>query len=68
MSADPIVYKEGMLLKRQRGLRANNTRKLKFQERFCCLTNTSLDYYDPLPKKRVSVQHCIRNVTAAAAS
>ena len=48
------VYKEGLLYKRQRGLHGNQ-KKLKFQERFCRLTSHSLDYYDPSPKKRVSV-------------
>lgn len=47
------VYKEGLLFKRQRGLHGNQ-KKLKFQERFCRLTQISLDYYDPNPKKRVS--------------
>ena len=51
---DPVVYREGMLYKRQRGLKQGNAKKLKFQERFCRLTCTSLDYYDPNPKKRVS--------------
>lgn len=46
------VYKEGLLYKRQRGL--HSTKKLKFQERFCRLTQISLDYYDPSPRKRVS--------------
>lgn len=50
---DPVVYREGMLFKRQRGLKTGNAKKLKFQERFCRLTCTSLDYYDPNPKKRV---------------
>lgn len=53
---DPVVYREGMLFKRQRGLKTGNAKKLKFQERFCRLTCTSLDYYDPNPKKRVSLQ------------
>jgi hypothetical protein len=53
---DPVVYREGMLLKRQRGLKTGNAKKLKFQERFCRLTCTSLDYYDPNPKKRVSLR------------
>ncbi len=53
---DPVVYTEGLLLKRQRGLRQGNAKKLKFQERFCKLTSTSLDYYDPQPKKRVSIK------------
>lgn len=48
------VYKEGLLFKRQRGLQHGNQKKLKFQERFCRLTQISLDYYDPNPKKRVS--------------
>lgn len=48
------VYKEGLLFKRQRGLHGNQ-KKLKFQERFCRLTQISLDYYDPNPKKRVSL-------------
>lgn len=51
---DPVVYREGLLFKRQRGLKQGNTKKLKFQERFCRLTCTSLDYYDPNIKKRVS--------------
>ena len=50
------VYREGFLYKRQRGLHGN-TKKLKFQERFCRLTQISLDYYDPNPKKRVSGQN-----------
>ena len=58
---EPVVYREGMLLKRQRGLKASNAKKLKFQERFCRLTCTSLDYYDPNPKKRVS---CFASLTA----
>lgn len=53
---DPVVYKEGLLFKRQRGLKQGNTKKLKFQERFCRLTSGSLDYYDPNIKKRVSLQ------------
>ena len=42
------VYNEGILLKRQRGLRASDAqrRNLKFQKRFCRLTRVSLDYYD----------------------
>ena len=51
------VYKEGLLYKRQRGLHGNQ-KKLKFQERFCRLTSHSLEYYDPNPKKRVSVCSC----------
>lgn len=51
------MYHEGMLLKRQRGLHSSSTKKLKFQERFCRLTSTSLDYYDPSFKKRVSYRH-----------
>ena len=39
------VYKEGILLKRARGLR--NKRNIKWQERYCRLTEVSLDYYDP---------------------
>lgn len=50
---EPKVYKEGLLFKRQRGLHKASTSKLKFQERFIRLTSTSLDYYDPNPKKRV---------------
>lgn len=38
------MYKEGLLLKRARGLRSS---RIKWQERFCKLTSTSLDYYDP---------------------
>lgn len=52
---EPVLYREGMLFKRQRGLKTGNAKKLKFQERFCKLTCTSLDYYDPNPKKRVSI-------------
>ena len=52
---EPVVYNEGLLLKRQRGLRQGNAKKLRFQERFCRLTSTSLDYYDPQLKKRVSL-------------
>jgi hypothetical protein len=48
------TYREGMLFKRQRGLHSNQ-KKLKFQERFCRLTSHSLDYFDPHPKKRVSI-------------
>jgi len=42
------VYKEGILQKRQRGLRASDTQRksLRFQKRFCRLTRDSLDYYD----------------------
>lgn len=40
---------EGILFKRQRGLKSVS-KKLKFQERFCRLTSTSLDYYDPKKK------------------
>lgn len=50
---EPVLYREGMLFKRQRGLKTGNAKKLKFQERFCRLTCTSLDYYDPNPKKRI---------------
>ena len=51
---EPVVYQEGLLLKRQRGLHSSSTKKLKFQERFCRLTSTSLDYYDPNVKRKVS--------------
>ena len=48
------TYKEGLLLKRQRGLHSTQ-KKHKFQERFCRLTSASLDYYEPnTRKKRVS--------------
>ena len=47
------TYKEDLLFKRQRGLRGN-AKKLKFQERFCRLTQHSLDYYDTNPRRRVS--------------
>lgn len=42
------VYKEGFLMKRQRGLRASDAQQksLKFQKRFFRLTKDSLDYYD----------------------
>ena len=42
------VYNEGILLKRQRGLRASDAqrRNLKFQKRFCRLMRVSLDYYE----------------------
>lgn len=49
------TYKEGLLFKRQRGLHGNQ-KKLKFQERFCRLTSTSLDYYDTNPRRRVSAR------------
>ena len=49
------VYKEGVLLKRSRGLHSN---KRKFQERYCKLTSKSLDYYDP--KKMVSLANTER--------
>jgi len=45
---DKVTIKEGVLLKRQRGLhsRARSLKKLKFQERYCMLFNKSLYYYD----------------------
>ena len=40
------MLKEGYLLKRQRGQRANaDFRKLKFQQRYFCLTQDYLHYY-----------------------
>lgn len=59
------VYKEGLLYKRQRGLHKSNTKALKFQERFCRLTSTSLDYYDPNPRKRVRTRIEIRGLFAS---
>ena len=42
------LYKEGFLMKRQRGLRASDAQRknLKFQKRFFRLTKDSLDYYE----------------------
>lgn len=57
------VYLEGFLHKRQRGLHASNAKKLKFQERYCRLTKTSLDYYDPSLKKRVYVCYTIHTIS-----
>ena len=53
------VYKEGILQKRQRGLRASDTQRksLRFQKRFCRLTQDSLDYYD----KKVCISFSSRN-------
>ena len=61
VALEPVVYHEGLLLKRQRGLHSSSTKKLKFQERFCRLTSTSLDYYDPNVKRKVSLflLHCM---------
>ena len=59
MAAEEQLYMEGVLLKRQRGLK-NMSTKLKFQERYCRLTSTSLDYYDPKKKTvRVYAIHCL---------
>lgn len=57
-SSSVKVYKEGLLLKRSRGLHSN--KRLKFQERYCKLTSGSLDYYDP--KKRVGLANEMRAV------
>ena len=44
------VMKEGVLLKRQRGLTHIDLRRLKFQHRFCRLTQQCLFYFE---KKKV---------------
>jgi hypothetical protein len=44
----PRVYKEGILYKRARGL---HKKRINWQERYCKLTSTSLDYYDPGKKQ-----------------
>ena len=41
-----VTIKEGVLLKRQRGLHSLSLKKLKFQERYCMLSNKGLYYYD----------------------
>ena len=41
-----VIIKEGVLLKRQRGLHSLSLKKLKFQERYCMLSKKSLCYYD----------------------
>ena len=38
------VYKEGDLLKRQRGLTQKTLKNMKFQQRYCHLTGTALEY------------------------
>ena len=43
---DKVTIKEGVLLKRQRGLHSLFLKKLKFQERYCVLFNKGLYYYD----------------------
>ena len=50
-------YKEGILLKRARGLHRKGA--LKWQERYCRLSNVSLDYYDPkkMVRKTVAAMH-----------
>ena len=42
----PVIIKEGVLWKRQRGLHSLSLKKLKFQERYCMLSKKSLCYYD----------------------
>ena len=44
-----VLLKEGILQKRQRGQKASNLRKLRFQQRYVCLTaQEGLTYYDRL--------------------
>ena len=45
-SCQELVFKEGLLLKRQRGLNHKNLKNLKFQDRVCRLTSTCLEYYE----------------------
>ena len=41
-----LLFKEGPLLKRQRGLNHKNLKNLKFQDRLCRLTSACLEYYE----------------------
>ena len=42
-----VLLKEGILQKRQRGQKASDLRKLRFQQRYVCLTaQDGLTYYD----------------------
>ena len=40
-----LLFKEGPLRKRQRGLHHKSLKSLKFQDRVCRLTSTYLEYY-----------------------
>ncbi|XP_019848951.1 PREDICTED: uncharacterized protein LOC109580353 isoform X2 [Amphimedon queenslandica] len=55
------VYKEGILLKRARGLR--NRRNIKWQERYCKLTAISLDYYDPKKMSELKGQFKLEQIS-----